>query len=832
MLQLWRTIRKHLNFYRVHVLAFVFTPLVSSAIFYGLNGPTNVPYVDCLFLCVSAMTVSGLTTLDLSGLTTGQQVLLFLLMCLGSPVLASGVMVFIRRHYFSKRIKHILQSPRRFAGPNDSVNIEDGNTHQPNHPPSSMPGQSALSPVAEDSREDESPIEALRKNILSTQKPPHLNNSSLFLEIPQLHSLPQRHVAFARPSTGGSERRIATLSLHPRRHIRRISDPGSPSRPTWLVNSPQLSFHSMNIAEEHHSRSLGSNDQRKWVENQGIRERPRTAERQWTSGTSGQDVDNTEKPRLARRASAMSRVSHDTTRRSIRSNRSAWPATQRGFGGFPMPIEIAKNTVHRLFPKLHAQLSRSVTVPEVTTIAPQRDRTLRGDRRVSYISFNAVVDKNSEFHMVSQDQLEELAGVEYRALNALLWILACYHIGLQVLGFTIMAPYVSASRWRETFQFPQLHDDIEPVWFALFHAVSSYTNTGMSLVDQSMIPFQRAYGIVFTMSILILAGNTGFPIVLRFTIWVLSKAVPRTSRVSETLQFLLDHPRRCFIYLFPSHQTWVLLTLLIALNFTDWIGFVVLNIGNVVVESMPLAQRFAVGLMQAITIRGGGFGFIPITSLAPAIKVLYVIMMYISVYPLALSVRTTNVYEKQSLGIYAYDDEYADEDASWLQGPRVSVWGRYMTRHIRRQLAFDMWWLALAIFFICIIERSQLENMENTGWFTIFTIIFELVSAYGIIGLSLGLPLGNFSFTGAFHPLSKLLVCLVMIRGRHRGLPVAIDRAVMIPKEFDDSDDEENDDDEGSLSGGRNVTVFSDRLTASPQPQPQVAPAWLRVPAS
>lgn len=38
--------------------------------------------------------------------------------------------------------------------------------------------------------------------------------------------------------------------------------------------------------------------------------------------------------------------------------------------------------------------------------------------------------------------------------------------------------------------------------------------------------------------------------------------------------------------------------------------------------------------------------------------------------------------------------------------------------------------------------------------------------------------------------LSKLVVCAVMIRGRHRGLPVAIDRAVMLPNEFAEEDAE------------------------------------------
>lgn len=55
--------------------------------------------------------------------------------------------------------------------------------------------------------------------------------------------------------------------------------------------------------------------------------------------------------------------------------------------------------------------------------------------------------------------------------------------------------------------------------------------------------------------------------------------------------------------------------------------------------------------------------------------------------------------------------------------------------------------------------------------------VFELVSAFGGIGLTLGIPTENYAFSGAFGPLSKLVVIVIMVRGRHRGLPVAIDRA-------------------------------------------------------
>ena len=43
--------------------------------------------------------------------------------------------------------------------------------------------------------------------------------------------------------------------------------------------------------------------------------------------------------------------------------------------------------------------------------------------------------------------------------------------------------------------------------------------------------------------------------------------------------------------------------------------------------------------------------------LHPAVLVSYMIMMYISIFPVAISIRRTNVYEEKSLGIYAADRE-------------------------------------------------------------------------------------------------------------------------------------------------------------------------------
>lgn len=95
----------------------------------------------------------------------------------------------------------------------------------------------------------------------------------------------------------------------------------------------------------------------------------------------------------------------------------------RGFGGFPMPHEIITRIVDYFFPSLKRQLTRTVTMPRTQTIASQHGEQLSpGAIPVPYISFEAIVGRNSDFRELTNDQLEELGGVEYRGLTALLWI--------------------------------------------------------------------------------------------------------------------------------------------------------------------------------------------------------------------------------------------------------------------------------------------------------------------------------------------------------------------------------------------------------------------------
>jgi Trk-type K+ transport system membrane component len=198
-------------------------------------------------------------------------------------------------------------------------------------------------------------------------------------------------------------------------------------------------------------------------------------------------------------------------------------------------------------------------------------------------------------------------------------------------------------------------------------------------------------------------------------------------------------------------------------------------------------------LFQALAVRSGGFYVVSITSLRSGLLVLYVLMMYISVYPVTITMRSSNTYEERSLGIYAEDNPMApDEAASDIffdlkrritvktGAPRESR-GYFIRQQLRGQLAHDLWWICVAVFLITIIETGQFER--DPVVFSTFNIIFEVISAYGCVGISTGVPWNAYSFCGAWHTGSKLILCAVMLRGRHRGLPVAIDRAVLLPGE-------------------------------------------------
>ncbi|BGP04531.1 hypothetical protein JCM10049v2_000333 [Rhodotorula toruloides] len=911
----------HLNFYRLHLLAFTFLPLIASGIFFASNGPTQanqIPYIDALFMCTSAMTLTGLNTALFANLTVWQQFILFFLMSIGSTSFVSMITIIIRRHFFRNKFEYMVANDEEARTRVNEVGEGEAarhgrsyhafdDAHQPTRPwythllPGRRGGELPAAPrangslgeelggqwTAKDRERSRRRTEKLRTDMIKrVDTPVRVNEMSVSgwlggektgdakegeegrddpnvdggraknpihevreAQSPQglPHALPREPsvdrgegnlslaVQAARASTdegsadaAGHARAIQIdESTRPDRRAReRRNSDSVAATPTRAAGASLPRTHTL---DHRHLGHVGASLPAQPHPSSPARQQ-RDLEVGRTRTIDFRDPDGAGDLRLRRNRTQaldpdypirrrMSQSSlHDADPRAFtRTVTLDQAAMHSDFGGFPNPLFAAASFAKDKIPGLRNVLDRTATLPRTTTMrsthsqgrSPSRRRESDGEfKPVSYISFDAIVGRNSKFHGLTTAQQEELGGVEYRALTVLLRIVFAYWLGVQLLAVLAVAPWLATTQpWKSTISAAGPN----PTWFSFFQVWSAYSNCGMSLDDASMVPFQKAYGLVIVQGLLILAGNTAFPVFLRLLIWIVSKAVPSRSRTRETLQFLLDHPRRCFIYLFPSYQTWFLVFMLVCLNGIDWASFLVLDIGNPQIEALPTGVRVIDGLFQAVAVRTAGFAIVSLSTVAPALQLLYVIMMYIAVYPIAVSIRSTNVYEEKSMGVYDEDFE-EDPDEAEARFDKSHSATQYIGYHARKQLAFDLWWLALAVWLICIVERHRISS---TDWpeVTIFSLIFEIVSAYGTVGLSLGNNRTATSLAGVLSTLSKLIVCAVMLRGRHRGLPIAIDRAVLLPsdleKHWDDTLSINSREDAPGELGRRTRTSFS-----------------------
>lgn len=217
------------------------------------------------------------------------------------------------------------------------------------------------------------------------------------------------------------------------------------------------------------------------------------------------------------------------------------------------------------------QAFRARTIDTIKSVW-SRDHTIDD---MPYLSYTPTMARNSNFVGLTLEQREELGGIEYRSLRTLALILLGYFWGFQLMAATFLLPFIHHSN-----HYGEIVEDagVSRTWWGLWTANSAFMDLGLTLTPDSMNSFNTSEYAMMIMWFFIIIGNTGFPVMLRFVIWAISKLVPRGTGLWEELRFLLDHPRRCFTLLFPSSANWWLFWILTALNCIDLLFFVVLDV--------------------------------------------------------------------------------------------------------------------------------------------------------------------------------------------------------------------------------------------------------------
>ncbi|SPO03187.1 related to potassium transporter TRK-1 [Cephalotrichum gorgonifer] len=359
--------------------------------------------------------------------------------------------------------------------------------------------------------------------------------------------------------------------------------------------------------------------------------------------------------------------------------------------------------------------------------------------RLRGLSKGVLVGRNSRLHNLTDEDRERLGGIEYRSLKILLKISAAYLIALHAFGVISLVSWIHKAPAKYTDYLEECGQD--KTFWGFYSSQTMINNCGFTLTPDSMIHFNDATWPLIVMS-------------------------------------------------FLAVTTWVLLGIISILNLIDILLIVILDLKNPAVNDLPLGPRILAAIYQSASSRHTGTSVFNLAEVNPGVQFSLVIMMYIAILPIAISIRSSNTYEERSLGRFS-DDMHLNESRA----------GSYIMSHIRNQLAFDLWYIFLGTLVLCIAEADRIMDPDDPG-FAIFPIFFEVVSGYGNVGLSIGHPSVATSLSGKFTAFSKLVMCFTMIRGRHRALPYALDRAVMLPNDSLREDGSSRDEDWEDLDLG------------------------------
>ena len=270
---------------------------------------------------------------------------------------------------------------------------------------------------------------------------------------------------------------------------------------------------------------------------------------------------------------------------------------------------------------------------------------------------------------------------------------------------------------------------------AIFHSVSAFCNAGFALFPDSLMRFRSSPFVILVFAFLITTGGLGFltlmdlggkRILTRERKKSRLKVHTRLVLITSALLFLFGF----FSYLFIEHPS----------------------------EKDGLFTGLLSAIFTSVTARTAGFNTVNTASLSVPLTLILIILMFIGASPGSTGggIKTTTfaVLWWSIIAIIAGKK-------------RIVIMGRNIPFFVLNRaivvLAVSIIVNVVATFVLTLIEKKDFVD-----------IIFEVVSAFGTVGLSRGI-------TPGLHTISKIVITACMFIGRMGILTVAF--AITAPKE-------------------------------------------------
>jgi trk system potassium uptake protein TrkH len=312
---------------------------------------------------------------------------------------------------------------------------------------------------------------------------------------------------------------------------------------------------------------------------------------------------------------------------------------------------------------------------------------------------------------------------------------ASFHLGRFLVRMLVVTLFIEAVGALALYLF-------DPVGFApfsaVFHAVSAFCNAGFGLMADNLMGYAGNPGVNLVIMWLIVSGGLGFAVLIE------------GYRVVRSRLFGGNGPSGRHLAL-----SWYARVVFMVSAFLVFAGGTMIYCGEFLggrYGELSVLDRVVAALFQSVSCRTAGFNTLDIGRMADASLVIMILLMFIGGSPgsCAGGIKTTTFRVLVAFG------------RAKMFGRKQSVVGRYAVDEdtVDRAVTLTIFAAGLvlcSVLLMCFTEGAVAPHVEAGGRF--LEILFEVVSAFGTVGLSTGI-------TAGLSPAGKLVIIMLMFVGR------------------------------------------------------------------
>ncbi len=265
------------------------------------------------------------------------------------------------------------------------------------------------------------------------------------------------------------------------------------------------------------------------------------------------------------------------------------------------------------------------------------------------------------------------------------------------------------------------------LWFSLFHSVSAWNNAGFSLFSDNLMSYRANPLLNLAITGLIIFGGIGYEVIFELYLLIRERLLRQKMRTVRSLNFRVAISTTIVLLTCGTLGIW-----LIELRNPNTLG------------QLPIPQQLLAAWFQSVTARTAGFNTIDNGQMTTAGLFVTIALMFIGGSPggTAGGIKTTTARVLASC------------TRAVLQGKEdISMY----ERHVPLSLILKAIGVAVGSSVVVVVATICIAIADPKLDF--IRIFFEVVSAFGTVGLSTGITAGLTAF-------SKLVLVATMYFGR------------------------------------------------------------------